>query len=45
METSAPGVFASGASRNTLLRKIRTAMGEGSIEAFSEGQYIDNLKK
>jgi len=45
METSAPVVFASGAYRNTLLRKITTAMGEGSIEAFLAGQYIDNLKK
>jgi len=45
METSVPGVFASGVSRNTLLRKIATEMGEGSNEAFSAGQYSDNLKK
>jgi len=45
METSLPGVFATGDYRNTPLREIATEMGEGAIAAFSAGQYIDNLKK
>jgi thioredoxin reductase (NADPH) len=45
MGTSVPGVFAAGDARNTPLRQISTAVGDGSIAAFSAGQYIENLKK
>jgi thioredoxin reductase (NADPH) len=45
METSVPGVFAAGDARNTPLRQIATAVGEGAIAAFSAGQYIENLIK
>ncbi len=45
METSVPGVFAAGDARNTPLRQISTAVGDGAIAAFSAGQYIENLKK
>jgi len=45
METSVPGVFAAGDARNTPLRQIATAVGDGAIAAFSAGQYIENLKK
>jgi len=45
METSVPGIFAAGDARNTPLRQIATAVGDGAIAAFSAGQYIENLKK
>ena len=45
METSVPGVFAAGDSRNTPLRQIATAVGDGAIAAFSAGQYIETMKK
>jgi thioredoxin reductase (NADPH) len=45
METSIPGVFTAGDVRNTPLRQIATALGDGAIAAFSAGQYIENLKK
>ena len=45
METSISGVFAAGDARNTPLHQIETAVGGGSIAAFSAGHYIENLKK
>lgn len=45
METSVPGVFAVGDVRNTPLRQVATAVGDGAIAAFSAGHYIENLKK
>ncbi len=45
METSVPGVFAAGDVRNTPLRQIATAVGDGAVAAFSAGHYIENLKK
>jgi thioredoxin reductase (NADPH) len=45
METSAPGVFAAGDVRNTPLRQVATAVGDGAIAAFSAGHYIENLNK
>jgi len=45
METSVPGVFAAGDVRNTPLRQIVTAVGDGAVAAFSAGHYIENLKK
>lgn len=45
METSVPGVFAAGDVRNTPLRQVVTAVGDGAIAAFSAQHYIENLKK
>ena len=45
METSVPGVFAAGDVRNTPLRQIASAVGDGAVAAFSAGHYIENLKK
>jgi thioredoxin reductase (NADPH) len=43
METSAPGVFAAGDVRNTPLRQIVTAVGDGAIAAVSAEHYIENI--
>ncbi len=45
METSVPGVFAAGDVRNTPLRQIATAIGDGAIAAFTAENYIENIKK
>ena len=45
METSVPGVFAVGDVRNTPLRQIATAVGDGAIAAISAENYIENVKK
>ncbi len=45
METSVPGVFAAGDVRNTPLRQVATAVGDGAVAAFSAGHYIEKLKK
>lgn len=45
MGTSVPGVFAAGDVRNTPLRQVVTAVGDGAIAAFSAQHYIENLKK
>jgi thioredoxin reductase (NADPH) len=42
-ETSVPGVFAAGDVRNTPLRQIATAVGDGAIAAISAENYIENL--
>ena len=44
-ETSVPGVFAAGDVRNTPLRQIATAVGDGAIAAISTENYIENVKK
>ncbi|MBE0521638.1 MAG: thioredoxin-disulfide reductase [Candidatus Methanoperedenaceae archaeon] len=45
METSAGGIFAAGDCRNTPLRQIATAVGDGAIAAVSAGKYIEELTK
>ena len=45
METSVPGVFAAGDVRNTPLRQVVTAVGDGAIAAISAENYIENIKK
>ena len=44
-ETSVPGVFAAGDVRNTPLRQVATAVGDGAIAAISAENYIENVKK
>nr|HID59268.1 thioredoxin-disulfide reductase [Desulfobacterales bacterium] len=43
METSVPGVYAAGDVRNTPLRQVVTAAGDGAIAAFSAQHYIDKV--
>jgi thioredoxin reductase (NADPH) len=40
-----PGVFAAGDVRNTPLRQVVTAVGDGAIAAISAENYIENIKK
>jgi thioredoxin reductase (NADPH) len=40
METSVPGIFAAGDMRDTPLRQVATAVGDGAIAAFSAEKYI-----
>lgn len=43
METNVPGVFVAGDVRDTPLRQIATAVGDGAIAAVSAEHYIENL--
>ncbi len=43
METTVPGVFVAGDVRDTPLRQIATAVGDGAIAAVSAEHYIENL--
>jgi thioredoxin reductase (NADPH) len=45
METSVAGVFAAGDVRNTPLRQVVTAVGDGAIAAISAENYIEKMKK
>lgn len=45
METSVPGVYAVGDIRDTPLRQVATAVGDGAIAANSAEHFIENLKK
>ena len=44
MSTSVPGVYVAGDVRNTPLRQIATAVGDGAIAAFSAEHYIEAIK-
>ncbi len=44
METSVPGVFAVGDVRNTPLRQVATAVGDGAIAAVSAEHFIEGMK-
>lgn len=43
MQTNIPGVFAAGDVRDTPLRQVSTAVGDGAIAAVSAEHYIENL--
>ena len=45
MQTSVPGVFAAGDVRDTPLRQVATAVGDGAIAAVSAEHYIENVTK
>jgi thioredoxin reductase (NADPH) len=45
MQTSVPGVFAAGDVRDTPLRQVATAVGDGAIAAVSAEHYIENMTK
>jgi len=44
MKTSREGIFACGDCRQTILRQVVTACGDGAFAAFSVQQYVENLK-
>jgi thioredoxin reductase (NADPH) len=43
MQTSLPGVFAAGDIRETEMRQVATAIGDGAVAAASAQHFIDNL--
>ena len=43
MQTSVPGVFAAGDVRETEIRQVATAIGDGAVAAASVQHYIENL--
>jgi thioredoxin reductase (NADPH) len=43
MKTNVPGVFTAGDVRDTPLRQVSTAVGDGAIAAVSAEHYIENL--
>ena len=44
MQTSVAGVYAAGDARNTPLRQVATAVGDGAIAAFEAANYIETLE-
>ncbi|MFH1903999.1 MAG: thioredoxin-disulfide reductase [bacterium] len=44
MRTSRDGIFACGDCRQTILRQVVTACGDGAFAAFSAQQYVEDLK-
>lgn len=44
METAVPGVFAIGDVRQTVLRQVATAVGDGSIAGDAAYKYIESVK-
>lgn len=45
METAIPGIFAVGDVRQTVLRQVATAVGDGSIAGDAVFKYIESLKE
>jgi len=44
METSYPGIFAAGDIRDTPLRQVSTAVGDGAIAAISAEKFVREVK-
>jgi thioredoxin reductase (NADPH) len=44
MNTSAKGIFACGDCRNTPLRQVVTACGDGAIAGVAAQHYVEGLK-
>jgi len=44
METSVKGIFAAGDCRNTPLRQVSTAVGDGATAAFMAEKYIEEMQ-
>lgn len=45
LETSIPGVFASGDVRSGAIRQVVSAAGEGAVAALSLREYLDEMKR
>ncbi|HBO84487.1 MAG TPA: thioredoxin-disulfide reductase [Deltaproteobacteria bacterium] len=45
METSVKGIFAAGDCRNTPLRQVSTAVGDGATAAFMAEKYIEEMQQ
>ena len=43
MQTSVPGVYVAGDVRDTPLRQVSTAVGDGAVASISAEHYIENL--
>lgn len=44
METSVPGIYAVGDVRNTPLRQVATAVGDGSLAGHNAFDYVEDIK-
>ena len=45
LRASRPGIFAAGDVRDTLLRQVVTAAGDGALAAVSAAEYVRSLNK
>jgi len=45
METSVPGIYASGDVRAESIRQVVSAVGDGASAAWNADKYLDSLEK
>ena len=43
METNVPGIFAAGDCRETILRQVATAVGDGAIAGYMGEKYVEEI--